>query len=362
MAVIKQIFANNASALLAASINDTDLTIQVDSGYGALFPNPGANEYFIASLENALGDIEYVKVITRVGDLLTVEGGGRGYDGSSAQAWTNGVTRVENRETKALLEVFLQRGGGTMDGDLDMNDHEVKDAKLTGATVITGGQSVGMAVRGALDDASNELAVPDDGSPATAGASIILTAANTEGVKTAAFEVGQIIIWYGAAASCPAGWKVCDGSSGTPDMRDFFPIGASGTKALGTTGGAASANIAASNTGAAGSHTHATTSGAHALTEAEMPAHNHTFLMSVGNQANGSGTHYDMVGATQHDTVPSGPASGQQIIGDAGGGGTHTHPGGTTDNPGNHTHSTPGAAVATVPPYRAVHFIIFVGF
>lgn len=61
----KQLFGNNASALLVASISDSDLTIQVQNGFGALFPNPGADEYFLVTIENDSGDIEVVKVTTR---------------------------------------------------------------------------------------------------------------------------------------------------------------------------------------------------------------------------------------------------------------------------------------------------------
>lgn len=77
---------------------------------------------------------------------------------------------------------------------------------------------------------------------------------------------GMTIGWVGPSASCPSGWLVCDGSAvsrttyanlftllsttwgagnGTttfnlPDYRDKVPMGASGTKALGTSGGSSS--------------------------------------------------------------------------------------------------------------------------
>jgi len=35
-----------------------------------------------------------------------------------------------------------------------------------------------------------------------------------------------IVMWYGALASIPAGWVLCDGTSGTPDLRDMFVRGA----------------------------------------------------------------------------------------------------------------------------------------
>jgi len=38
---------------------------------------------------------------------------------------------------------------------------------------------------------------------------------------------GVIVMWYGTIATIPAGWALCNGSNGTPDLRDQFIIGAS---------------------------------------------------------------------------------------------------------------------------------------
>jgi len=35
-----------------------------------------------------------------------------------------------------------------------------------------------------------------------------------------------IVMWYGALASIPAGWTLCDGTLGTPDLRNVFVRGA----------------------------------------------------------------------------------------------------------------------------------------
>lgn len=355
----KQLFANNASALLAASIDDNDLTIQVESGFGARFPNPGANEEFVVSLINAAGDIEYCRITSRATDLLTVASGGRGYDGSSAQSWTNGQTRVEYRLTKKVMEEFIQRSGDTMSGDLDMDGNDLIDAHVSGsATLITGGQIVGVPVRGVADDSSNELAVPVDGSPATMGGAVILTVGDNENVRTATFDVGMIMMWYGAAVDCPDGWAICNGTNSTPDLRDRLPIGV-GTTAptVGATGGAAASS--AGVTGSAGAHTHTTTSGPHTLTVDEMPTHHHQAWMN-DTSCGGSGKNLWALdnGPSYHDS--SSNSSGHNLINDAGGGQPHSHGDGTTNDPGNHTHTTP--AVATLPPYLGLHFIMFIGF
>lgn len=38
-----------------------------------------------------------------------------------------------------------------------------------------------------------------------------------------------ICIWAGAVVDIPAGWSLCDGNNGTPDLRGVFVIGAGGT-------------------------------------------------------------------------------------------------------------------------------------
>ena len=40
---------------------------------------------------------------------------------------------------------------------------------------------------------------------------------------------GIITIWSGAIIDIPAGWTLCDGNNGTPDLRDRFLLGAGDT-------------------------------------------------------------------------------------------------------------------------------------
>jgi hypothetical protein len=77
------------------------------------------------------------------------------------------------------------------------------------------------------------------------------------GVQTAVgttIPTGMISLWYGSIGSIPSGWYLCDGSNGTPDLRDRFIIGAGTSYAVGATGGSAN----------------------HTLTTSEMPSHTHT--------------------------------------------------------------------------------------
>jgi hypothetical protein len=45
---------------------------------------------------------------------------------------------------------------------------------------------------------------------------------------------GLIAMWSGAANTVPQGWTLCDGNSGTPDLRDKFVVGAGSRYELGS--------------------------------------------------------------------------------------------------------------------------------
>jgi hypothetical protein len=62
---------------------------------------------------------------------------------------------------------------------------------------------------------------------------------------------GGIFLWSGSIGSIPAGYVLCNGSNGTPDLRDRFVVGAGSTYAVNATGGSADAVVV--------SHTHAAT-------------------------------------------------------------------------------------------------------
>jgi hypothetical protein len=51
-------------------------------------------------------------------------------------------------------------------------------------------------------------------------------AANTTPVSW----IGEIRIHSGSLASIPTGWHLCDGTNGTPDLRDRFVVGAGNSR------------------------------------------------------------------------------------------------------------------------------------
>lgn len=62
---------------------------------------------------------------------------------------------------------------------------------------------------------------------------IRLSKDNNSGLPT-----GSIIPWFGQLANIPSGFLLCDGSQGTPDLRNRFIVGAGNTYALSAIGGA----------------------------------------------------------------------------------------------------------------------------
>lgn len=44
-------------------------------------------------------------------------------------------------------------------------------------------------------------------------------------------------MWSGTLGNIPAGWQLCDGTNGTPDLENTFVVGSQGSLAIGDTGG-----------------------------------------------------------------------------------------------------------------------------
>lgn len=66
---------------------------------------------------------------------------------------------------------------------------------------------------------------------------------------------GIISLWYGSIGSVPTGWYLCDGSNGTPDLRDKFVVGAGSTYSVAATGGSTDAIVVSHNHTATSSST-----------------------------------------------------------------------------------------------------------
>lgn len=211
-------------------------------------------------------------------------------------------------------------------------------------------------------------------------------------------------------------WRVCDGSDGTPDMRDRVPLGVSASKARGSKGGSAThnhtvsvsvgahaasavsggtgsgGNVSASgNTGSStpsitvsmGNTTARGTVGATTLSIAQMPSHTHDSgagpMNGIGyygggyggyssngvhvtsGATGGSGSHgHTFTGSAHTHTVSTSGGAHSHTVSVSGG--AHSHGAGTLKTP-QLTHSASGSSgsASTLQPYLALHFIIYVG-
>ena len=252
----------------------------------------------------------------------------------------------------------------------------------------------------------------DLNSPALTGTPTAPTASygtNTTQVATTAFvqaaiPSGVILLWSGSVASIPSGWALCNGSSGTPDLRNRFVVGAGSTYAVGDTGGSATSTLTSSELPA---HTHSLS--ASGTTSGQSVGHTHTFSGTTGNQSadhthsgttdvntfagtiNGISESFAVSGSASGVFTKTGghPVNNTPVANDSGGGdgvtfdGTHSHTfttgttsanhnhtysGTTSAVSGDHTHTVTvtgtsgstgsGASFTNLPPYYALAYIM----
>lgn len=143
------------------------------------------------------------------------------------------------------------------------------------------------------------------------------------------FPIGGIIIWSGSSSNIPKNWHLCDGTSGTPNLRDRFILGAGATYNVGDTGGEAT----------------------HTLTVEEMPSHNHTgSTASAGahthewrrgdQQSSSSNANYVMTATMSTSSSVDIPSAG-----------AHTHTLSISNTGG-------GQSFNILPPYYALCYIM----
>ena len=174
-------------------------------------------------------------------------------------------------------------------------------------------------------------------------------------LQSIAQPIGAIQLWSGSIPNIPNGWVLCNGSNGTPDLRNRFVVGAGDQYSVNNTGGLKEV----------------------VLTEQQMPKHKHdastnrTGSHTHSGSTNSSGNHrhnYDKGVpsrgyATKRDDNPHGKYENAYT----GYSGNHTHSL-RVNNAGEHSHEITmndagsNEAHENRPPYYALCYIMFKGF
>jgi microcystin-dependent protein len=229
-----------------------------------------------------------------------------------------------------------------------------------------------------LNPADGDLAKDGDNHIRLIKAAVKQTFPNITGAVTAShadlntrlFPTGGIIFWSGSIGSIPLGWLLCDGTNGTPDLRDRFVVGAGSSYVVGATGGAGSVALAETHIPI---HTH-TVSGttrchsndhSHSGNTGTAGAHSHNFTYGYRFAADGG---Y----GTAYFGTPMAPVGGlgntalrtQSDMIDVQG--THLHSFTTGGASVNHTHNFSAVSSAfggssaheNRPPYFALAYIM----
>lgn len=256
--------------------------------------------------------------------------------GASSDTWGN----KNNSNFDSLDAIFAAAGTGTSVG-LNVGSGKVLNvagtANLSGTTTI-----LGQAIQAYIDAR-----------------------------VTVVMPVGAIVLWSGSQGAIPSGWALCNGSNGTPDLRNKFVIGAGNVYGVSDQGGSADATLVAhahsatlsGSTSGAGAHAHGVSDPGHAHSVND-PSHAHSYISPSGLVYN---TYLGIV-----NSAGDNGSYGPNTIATAGANtGISLNPSGTgisINATGDHAHTvsvsgTTNAAGATatnanLPPYYALCYVM----
>lgn len=176
-----------------------------------------------------------------------------------------------------------------------------------------------------------------------------------------AIPSGIIVMWSGITSNIPSGWHLCDGNSGTPDLRDRFIIGAGSSHNPNDKGGNNSTSVTIP-TNALPNHTHTFTGS----------SHTHTGSLS-GATAASAGVHTHSVESAYVSGTTKSARANEITLYDV------SDKNNTTSSSGAHTHTVSGSVrinsattsgtvgstgsgqaftIDTIPAYYALCFIM----
>lgn len=203
---------------------------------------------------------------------------------------------------------------------------------IKGAEIDTEYTAIASAISSKADLNSPALTGTPTAPTASAGTNTtqVATTAFVQTALSAAFTSGMIMMWSGTIATIPTGWVLCNGSNGTPDLRNRFVIGAHSDSA-----GVAYSTVTGSNTQTGGTKDAIVVSHTHTATSTDS-GHTHEYrtpgTLNAGGTSGTGGVNADSITFT----TQSGTANITTTIASAGDSGTNQN----------------------LPPYYALAFIM----
>jgi hypothetical protein len=175
---MRQLFSNNASAVLNAELTAVATTLVLNSGQGSEFPAPVAGQYFLATITQFSSETtwEVVRVTARTGDTLTIE---RAQESTTAQLWPIG-SKCEMRVTAGMLAAMANSGSAAI--------------VVSGPTSVVANSGAAYTIL-AKDAFFAYAASAAAGSAVLAGDTITYTAPATAGTDILTIDVDNYSYW-----------------------------------------------------------------------------------------------------------------------------------------------------------------------
>ena len=270
-------------------------------------------------------------------------------NGGTGQTTANAALNALLPSQTSNANKYLQTDGTNSSWDAI----SLSTADITGTLAVANG---GTGVTSSTGSGSVVLSA----SPTFTGTPLAPTAAvgtDSTQIATTAFvrdiiPTGVITLWYGNIGSIPSGWLLCNGSNGTPDLRDRFVVGAGNSYAVSQIGGTAEAIVV--------SHTHTASStssfsgnalGTHTHTATDL-GHAHQYMMPSTTQQKPLGSGQGaFIGAT--DTATSTGFANISVVPISAG-----IPTGNVSTSTTISSTGSSGANANLPPYYALAYVM----
>ena len=196
---------------------------------------------------------------------------------------SNGEFFIGRKKYDAATGLEVTKDGEIISGTTGTTDTGSFDTLIVNNLIVNSEIDAATAIENVRTlSVSNGLTVTGNGINVTGVSTFnsnLNVGAGASFIGNGTIPVGGIIMWSGTIATIPTGWSLCNGSNGTPDLRNQFVIGAStdasGQSITGVTG---------SNTKSGGTKDAIVVSHTHTASTNTAGAHYHQLRDGSGGQ------------------------------------------------------------------------------